>query len=216
MKNFLLKLIFLSVFAFLFAIETNAQLCGRYSTFISVSNTEGKPIKNAEIELTAIEKDRTNGEKFVRRENPSEFSITFNEGHMVSGTYKITVSAKGYKTHEFETRFPHCQRRNFILKLAKSNSDAVNNFEEIREINFRAIDENKKGIAKVKTIVSWENGKVLEMISNDGGQTDFKVFNNKILKVRFEKEGYKTKEIEINLSESNLKYLDVKLEKVEP
>lgn len=217
MKSFLYKIIFVSAFAFLSAVQINAQLCGKYATFILIETAEGKPVDNAVVRLIPLGKNETLGETFVREgKKRSEFSITFNEGHILSGKYKIIISAEGFKTHEFETGFPHCERRNFILKLEKSNSRTENDLEEIREINFRAIDENKKGIGDVRTTVSREKGKVLEKISNEYGQTDFEVFNNKILKVRFEKDGYKTKEIEIDLSKNNFKYMDVKMEKVEP
>lgn len=114
-----MKILLTFVFVFVsFAGVANAQLCGQFTTTLTVKSEENKAIENSVVQLLPLGKDETKNKTFVRDENDrSKFSVTFSEGHMVSGKYKVIVSADGFETAEKEIAFPHCKDQNFEFKL---------------------------------------------------------------------------------------------------
>lgn len=101
-----------------FAASANAQLCGTYKTTLIIKGEDDKAIETAVVQLFALEKDETRNKTFSRDEDDrSKFFITFSEGHIVGGKYKIIVSADGFASAEKVIKFPHCERQTFEIKL---------------------------------------------------------------------------------------------------
>jgi hypothetical protein len=118
------RLLFLLFIFICFAAGANAQVCGQFTTTLMVKTEDNKAVENSVVQLVALGKDETKNKTFVRDETDrSKFSITFNEGHVMSGKYKIIVSADGFETAEKEVGFPHCKHQyfEFNLKAVKSN-----------------------------------------------------------------------------------------------
>ena len=215
--RFQIKIILLLLISFAFVLQAAAQLCGKYTTVLTLTTADGKPVTNAVVQLLPLGKDETRGKTFVRDENDlSVFSIFFYEGHQLSSKYKLLISADGFKTFETELKFPHCKQRDFALKLENKNSDAKNTFVEMKEITFWSVNAENKGINGVKVSVISEKDEMIEEISNEDGRTIFKVLNNRKYKVRFEKDGYKSKEIEVDLSKKSHISMNVELEQDAP
>jgi len=112
-------LIFISV---VFAVGAKAQLCGTYTTSVTVADEAGKPVDNAEVKIVPLQKKNdARGKSFLReREYPSRHLISFNEGEPVKGNYKILVSANGFLPAEKVISFPHCQSQSFQFRLKTS------------------------------------------------------------------------------------------------
>ncbi len=215
--KFQIKIILLLLMSCAFVLQADAQLCGQYKTVLAIKTEDEKPVTNAVVQLVPLGKDETRGKTFVRDENDlSVFSIFFYEGHQLSSKYKLLVSADGFKTFETELKFPHCKQREFNLKLENKNSKTNTALEEIKEIKFWINYRNKKGTFGVKVTVISEDDKTLEEISDEYGAVSFKVLDDKKYKVRFEKEGYKSEEIEIDLSKKSSVNMNIELEQDAP
>src|SRR6185503_3829105 len=79
------------------ASNADAQACGRYYITVSVKTMDDKPIRNATVDLKAIDKDETQGKNFVRdKKDPSVFSIDYSEGYSFRSLHKLTISAPGF------------------------------------------------------------------------------------------------------------------------
>ncbi|HEY0428343.1 MAG TPA: carboxypeptidase-like regulatory domain-containing protein [Pyrinomonadaceae bacterium] len=160
MKIFLiLTLVFIG-----FAVEASAQVCGQYTTTLIIKSDDNKSIENALVQLVALEKDETKNKTFVRDENErSKFSITFNEGHLILGKYKIIVSADGFETSEKEIGFPHCKHQTFEFKLkaAKAQNQAV--------LAGTITDQVGAAIQKAKIKISGNNNQKFVAETNDNG-----------------------------------------------
>lgn len=207
MKSFSLKLIFVSALAFAFAIQTNAQLCGKYSTTLQIKTAEGKPIENAVIQLLPIEKDETKGKTFARDEKDySKFSIWFFEGHQLTANYKLMISADGFKTLEKKIRFPHCERQTFEMQLeAKSQTEPA-------ILSGTVFDDKGAVIPQTKISFTDSKGKVFKTFTNDDGVYSIELSEGKY-KVEFNKENFSPYRIENYYIPFKTKmYLDISLE----
>jgi hypothetical protein len=217
------KIIFLFIFCFVFALNANAQLCGRYTTKLTIKDERGGAIENAEVKLKTSGKDETKGKIFERdADNSSVFSITFFEGHQLGNDYKLTVSAEGYKNFETSIKFPHCIQRNFVIKLAAEKSAAQNFFGQTKTISLGVYDNDEKKVEGVSLTLIGENGEVQQSISGDYGEAKFVISDEGKYTLRAEKGGYKTSEIKLKANEMNFDkygsqvYLQIDLEKLEP
>lgn len=150
-----------------FNFAVNAQLCGEYETVLIITDEENKPIEDVVVKIIPLQKDGTGGNKFIRdKENPSRFSITFNEGYKVSGDYRINIFAKGFLTTEMQIRFPHCERQKFEFKLIKTLSQiSSQNMQLIGTI----FDTEGSAIKNAKIVATDPKGNKFEASTNDNG-----------------------------------------------
>jgi hypothetical protein len=88
----------LIIIGFGLVVSANAQLCGSYRTTLMVVGKTGKPITNAKIRIVPQQtEDQRHGKQFVSdSDDPSRFTISFNEGHIVGGKYKVVVTASDF------------------------------------------------------------------------------------------------------------------------
>jgi hypothetical protein len=203
--------IFLAVLFFALFVKADGQACGTYAVNIMVEDEQGKPVKNASVKILPIDRDETDGEKFVRdKTKPATFSISFPEGHSFETFHKLIISAPGFKRSENKVRFLSCEKRDVIVKLAalKSTSSAVWKFEN--EIDIRVFGGDGKSLPGVKMQIIAENR---EPETIDMGQwgSAFLTLPNGIYRFKFEKPGLETKEVTSDLTPLANEYLKVEL-----
>ena len=189
--------------------QANAQACGKYYVNITVQNEDGKPVENADVKLLPITKDETRGKIFVRdKTNLSLFSIDYPEGHSFGSLHKLIISAEEFKSSENKISFSSCQNRDVIVKLARSNSaqSAVWQFEN--SVNIVVVSDGKY-LNDVKMTIS-ADGKKSEEMDMKFGSAYFHLPNGEY-NFRFEKSGYQTKEVKVDLTPVSGKYLKVEL-----
>lgn len=207
------KLIIVSFPILFFALvsQARAQACGTYHININLQNENGEPIEtNAIVRLSPLEKDETRGKNFVRdNANLALFSINYPEGYSFASFHKLTISADRFKPTENKVRFTSCQDRDVVVKLAKANSDADAIWQFKNNVNVEVVGADKKNIDDVKlTIV--DNKKNSEFIEMKFGSSYFYLPNGEY-KFRFEKTGYQTEEIKVDLTPLSGKYIKVEL-----
>ena len=205
------------VLIFAFAVQGNAQHCGSYMVSLEINRVDGKPVTNAVVQLLPIEKDETNKKGFVRNEKlPNFFWLTFFEKDKLFLKYKLIVFADGFKTFETEIGFPHCKKRHFVLNLEANIFDGKSSFEEMTIIIFTIEDSfnSSDEISDVETTAVGEDGKIYESKSVKNGQVFLQLISNKKYRVQFKKSGYKTKEINVDLSRKEILYEPVEIEKL--
>lgn len=165
MKSLLFVIFCILFLGFNFA--ANAQLCGKYETVLIITDEENKPIEDVVVKIIPLQKDGTGGNKFIRdKENPSRFSITFNEGYKVSGDYRINIFAKGFLTTETEIMFPHCKRQKFEFKLIKTLSQISS---QLMNLSGAVFDTYGSVITKAKIVASDNNGYKVQTETDDYG-----------------------------------------------
>ncbi len=200
MKPYTKAVIFSTFWLFALFVKADAQACGRYAIDVTVENAQGQPLKNAVLKLLPIEKDETDGKKFVRdKSKPATFSITFQEGHSFRAFHRLIISAPGFKPSEKKVRFTSCENRNVLVKLAasKSASAAVWHFEN--EIDIRVLGSDGKSLRDVKMQIVGGNREPETIDLGEWGTT-FLTLPNGIYRFRFEKPGYETKEVTADLT----------------
>lgn len=160
-----MKLFLILTFVFIgFVAEANAQLCGQYTTTLIIKSDDNKSVENAVVQLLALEKNETKNKTFVRDENDkSKFSVTFNEGHLIPGKYKIIVSADGFETAEREIGFPHCKHQTFEIKLktSKAQNQSV--------LTGTVYDPSGALVLKTKVTAKNEKGVTIETETDEEG-----------------------------------------------
>lgn len=188
-----MKILLLSFFVFFsFVGGANAQLCGTYTTTLEIIGEDNKVIENAVVQILALEKDESRNKTFSREESDrSKFSITFNEGHIVRGTYKIFVSADGFEAIEKEIKFPHCKDQTFEIKLKAGERLMVG------ILTGTVYDPNGAVIAGTKITAVNQKGEKFETLTNGEGEY--------VLKLPFNEyePGYKFKVAKYEITVSN-------------
>lgn len=165
MKSLLLVIFCILFLGFNFAV--NAQLCGKYGAVLIITDEQNKPIEDVVVKILPLQKDGTGGSKFVRdKENPSHFSITFNEGYKVRGDYRINIVAKGFLTTEVQIRFPHCKRQKIEFKLIKTSVQMSSQTMLLTGVVF---ETQGALMIEAKVIAIDEKGKKFEGVTNDDG-----------------------------------------------
>jgi len=148
-----------------FVFGANAQVCGQFTTTLVVKTEDNKAVENSVVQLVPLGKDETKGKTFVRDENDrSKFSVTFNEGHLMLGKYKVIVSADGFETAEKEIGFPHCKHQyfEFELKAAKAPNQAI--------LTGTVFDRNGAVIPGTKITAVNSKGQKFETQTNEDGE----------------------------------------------
>lgn len=160
---------------------------------------DGKPIKNATVDLKAIDADETKGKNFVKdKADPSLFSIDYFEGYSFRSFHKLTISAPGFNSTENQAKFTSCENRGVVVKLAKagSPSPAVWQFENIVIVD--AVGSDDKAVEGVKLTVI-DGHKKSEDVDMRLGSAYFTLPNGQYT-FRFEAKGYQTKNEKIDLT----------------
>ena len=209
MKLWKSLIICLPILFFALVSQANAQACGKYYVKITVQNENGKPVENADVKLLPIKKDETRGKNFVRdNANLSLFSIDYPEGYSFSSFHNLIISAEGFKPAENKITFSSCQNREVVVKLARSNSaqSAVWQFEN--SVNIQVVGDGKY-LDDVKLTIS-ASEKESEVIDMKFGSAYFRLPNGEY-NFRFEKLGYQTKDVKVDLTPVSGKYLKVEL-----
>jgi hypothetical protein len=200
----------LSLLAGAFCFGVRAQACGRYAITIKVTDEQGKPVKNASVKLSPIEKDETRGQNFVPdKADPALFSISYPEGYSFSAFHKLTVAAPGFKKAENTGRFTSCEKRSVSVRLVrlKSASEAVWKFEN--NINIQVFGSDGKYLDDVKmTIIDDKKNSESEDLKFGSA---YHYLPNGVYNFRFEKPGFETSQIEVDLTALAGKYLKVEL-----
>lgn len=163
------RLLFLLFIFTCFAAGASAQVCGQFTTTLMVKTEDNKSVETSVVQLVPLGKDETKNKTFVRDETDrSKFSITFNEGHLILGKYKIIVSADGFETAEKEVGFPHCKHQyfEFNLKAVKSN-EAI--------LTGTVFDANGAVIPGVKVIAVNQKGEKFETKTDENGEYNLKL-----------------------------------------
>lgn len=114
------KPIIIIIFLVVIAVSpARAQVCGQYKTVLNILSVSGEPIEHAFVQLLPIGTDETKGRVFVRDErNLARFSIIFYEGHVLQNSYRLIVSAAGFKDSVGKIDFPYCRDRQVGISLA--------------------------------------------------------------------------------------------------
>lgn len=133
MKFLLILIILFAVFA----VESHAQLCGTYRTTLKIATQTGKPLANLKIKIIPLQQENSVSDRiFVpEKTDASRFTISFQEGYIVKGKYKVQVSALGYVPAEKELTFSHCASRIFEVALKPKSAKSVSDFRDIIRIN---------------------------------------------------------------------------------
>ena len=123
----LLNLIFAIIFLAAFSMTASAQLCGQFGVTLNVYDNDLKPVANHSIKIVPWLKDEMNGAKFEPvAGKPGTSEIKLFEGHVITGNYKIIVSAPGFLETEKTITFPHCTRLSYdVLLLRKKEKYAM-------------------------------------------------------------------------------------------
>jgi hypothetical protein len=211
MKHYQTAVIFSIVLFFALFVKANAQACGTYYINITVEDEQNQPVKNASVKLLPIEKDETEGKKFVLdKAEPSKFSISLQEGHDFKTFHKVLISAPGFKESENKVRFISCENRNVVVKLAplKSASEAIWQFEN--EIDIQVFGGDGKTLPGVKMQILGEKREPENIEMGQWGSAFLTLPNGKY-RFKFEKPGYETKEITADLTPLANEHLKVEL-----
>jgi hypothetical protein len=125
MKTFHLILAF--IFLAAFSLTASAQLCGQFGVTLNVYDNDLKPVTNHSVKIVPWLKDEMNGDKFeLVPGQPGTSELKLLEGHVITGNYKIFVSAPGFLETEKAITFPHCVRLSYdILLLRKKEKNAT-------------------------------------------------------------------------------------------
>lgn len=161
-----MKILLTAIFIFIgFAAGANAQLCGKYTTTLFITDTKGVPIKNPGIKVIPLRgDDYSKIRSFVwEKDNFSKASISFREGYKVSGDYKIVISAKGYLPEEREIRFPHCVNQRFEFRLKAENGP------KLTILSGKVFDQAGAVIPETRVVLTNAEGEKLETYTNDDG-----------------------------------------------
>lgn len=122
------KLIFiLSIFLVTgYFSAASAQLCGQFGVTLNVYDNDLKPVADHSVKIVPWLKDEMKGDKFEPvPDKPGTSEIKLLEGHVITGNYKINVSAPGFLPVEKTLTFPHCTRLTYdILLLRKKEKYA--------------------------------------------------------------------------------------------
>jgi hypothetical protein len=178
-------LILILVFAG-FVFGADAQVCGQFTTTLVVKTEDNKAVENSVVQIVPLGKDETKGKTFVRDENDrSKFSVTFNEGHLILGKYKVIVSADGFETAEKEIGFPHCKHQyfEFNLKANKASSGVI--------LTGTITDQVGGIIPKVKVKILGNKNQKFIVETNDDGVYKIDLPGG-IYTVEFEASGHKS------------------------
>ncbi len=152
---------FLSAFIFLaaFSLTASAQLCGQFGVTLNVHDNDLKPVANPSVKIVAWLKDEMNDSKFAPvADKPGALEIKLLEGHVITGNYKLIVSAPGFLDTEKTTTFPHCTNLSYdVLLLRKKEKYAIVSGrvadEEGRPVNYIWVtftsyaDETTRGVS---------------------------------------------------------------------
>ena len=105
----------------------SAQLCGQFGVTLNVHDNDMKPIPDHSIKIVPWLKDEMDGDKFAPvADKPGTSEIKLLEGHVITGNYKIVVSAPGFLPTEKTITFPHCVRLSYdVLLLRKKEKNHI-------------------------------------------------------------------------------------------
>ncbi len=157
MKTF--HLIFAFIFLAAFSFTASAQLCGQFGVTLNVYDNDLKPVENASVKIVAWLKDEMKDSKFAPvADKPGALEIKLLEGHVITGNYKLIVSAPGFLDSEKTTTFPHCTNLSYdVLLLRKKEKYATVTGrvadEEGRPVNYIWVtftnyaDESTRGVS---------------------------------------------------------------------
>ena len=92
------------------ASVARAQACGGYYVRITVKDSAGKPLPNADVSLHAITKDETLGKTFVGDPNsPGVFTISYSEGYSFTVPQRLSISAADLIRQTSTLSSPHAR-----------------------------------------------------------------------------------------------------------
>jgi hypothetical protein len=136
-KNILLLAIIFSALG----IFANAQLCGSFGVTLNIHDNDLKPVTGYTIRILPWDKDELKGDKFQpAADKPGTAEIKLLEGHVVTGKYKLTISAPGFIDTEKSMTFPHCTRLSYdVLMLRKK--------EKYRTVTGHITDDQGRSVA---------------------------------------------------------------------
>jgi len=203
-------IIFFAILFLVFSGKASAQACGEYEISVAVRDERENPVKNASVKLEPIEKDETRGQNFVRdKADASLFSISYPEGYSFQKLHKLIVTAPGFKTAENKALFISCEKRDVSVKLARAKSASAAVWSFNNRFNLYVVGPDGKGVDGVKmTLLDGE-----KVVAEKNMEYGIEYFNlpNALYRIRFEKTGFETKEIEVDLTPLADKFLKVEL-----
>src|ERR1044072_2880131 len=123
LSNFGIALLFAAASCF----SAPAQLCGQFGVTLNVYDNDLKPVENPSVKIVPWLKDEMKGDKFEPvADKAGALEIKLLEGHVITGNYKILVSAPGFLETEKTITFPHCTNLSYdILLLRKKEKYAI-------------------------------------------------------------------------------------------
>jgi hypothetical protein len=137
--------IFYFVIAFIFigalSFNTNAQLCGQFGITLNIHDNDLKPVTDHSIKVVPWLKDELKGKTFEPvADKPGTSEIKLLEGHVITGNYKLIVSAPGFFPTEKALTFPHCTRLSYDILLLRKK-------EKYRVVSGHIGDSEGKSVA---------------------------------------------------------------------
>jgi len=153
-----------------FSNIANAQLCGRFGVTLNVYDNDLKPVVDHSIKIVPWLKDEMKGKAFEPvPDKPGTSEIKLLEGHIVTGNYRVIVSAPGFLPAEKTITFPHCARLSYdILLLRKKEKNAV--------VSGHITDEEGRPVNYIwVTFTSYANGSTRSVSTDYMGNYEMKL-----------------------------------------
>jgi 5-hydroxyisourate hydrolase-like protein (transthyretin family) len=165
-----LNLIIAFIFIAGFITAASAQVCGSFGVTLNVYDNDLKPVADHSVKIVPWLKDELRGKTFEPvKDTPGASEITLLEGHIVTGNYRVIVSAPGFLPTEKTITFPHCTRLLYdILLLRKKEKNAV--------VTGHITDEEGRPVNYIwVTFVSYANGSTRSVSTDYMGNYELKL-----------------------------------------
>jgi hypothetical protein len=165
-----INLTFAIIFIAASSFAASAQLCGQFGVTLNVYDNEMKPVTGHSVQIVPWLKNEMKGDKFVPvADTPGASEIKLLEGHVITGNYKIVVSAPGFLNTEKTLTFPHCARLTYDILLLKKK-------EKYRLTSGHVTDEEGRSVNYVGiTFTSYADGSTRSVSTDFMGNYEMKL-----------------------------------------
>lgn len=167
MKFFYLIVAF--IFIAVFSVTSQAQLCGSFGVTLNVHDNDLSAIRDHSIKIVPWLKDELKGKVFEPvADKPGASELKLSEGEVITGKYKIIVSAPGFLPTEKAIDFPHCTRLSYDILLLRKK-------EKYRTVTGHISDNEARSANYVVITFTGEDGTARSVSTDFIGNYEIKL-----------------------------------------
>jgi hypothetical protein len=159
--KFLTSIFLAIIFLAVFSSAADAQLCGTFGVTLNVYDNDMKPVDGATVRIVPWARDELSGDKFAPvAGTPGALEMKLSEGHVITGNYKLFVSAPGFIETEKSVSFPHCVRLSYDVLLLRKK-------EKYRIVNGHVADDQGRSVNYISVTFTDLADKTARTVSTD-------------------------------------------------